>query len=155
MFLSSTYKDLTEYRKVVEASFAISGIAYNAMEHFGSTPRPPIRTCLDAVEQSDVFVGVIGVRYGGSPPSRKLSYTEREYRHAKARGISRFMFLIDTRNANVAPELITGETEEQQKRLKQFRDLIENNYTVTYFKAPGDLSRLILASIIKEFGVLP
>jgi hypothetical protein len=110
---------------------------------------------LDAVENSDVFVGVIGVRYGGCPPGRKCSYTEREYRHARSKGIPRLMFLIDTRNANVAPESITGETEDQQKRLKKFREFIENNYTVTYFKTPGDLSSLILASIIKEFGVLP
>jgi len=68
VFISSTYEDLASHRNMVETSLMISGIPYNAMEHFGSTPRPTIRTCLDSVAASDVFLGIIGVRYGGCLP---------------------------------------------------------------------------------------
>ncbi len=87
VFLSSTYEDLTRHRDTVEASFAMSGIDYNAMEHFGSNPRPPIQICLAAVDASDAFVGILGVRYGGCPPGGVQSYTEREYRRARARNV--------------------------------------------------------------------
>ena len=154
VFLSSTYQDLDAHRSTVENSFSISDIDYNAMEHFGSTLSPPLQTCLDAVRDSDVFVGVLGVRYGSSPPGRILSFTEREYREARLLGMPILMFLIDMRNALVKPELIQNETAEQQARLVNFKSYVINHHTVTYFTSPEDLARLILASIIKEFGVI-
>ena len=56
IFVSSTYQDLAEHRQVLETSLSISGMGFNAMEHFGATPSPPLQTCLDAVEASDIFV---------------------------------------------------------------------------------------------------
>lgn len=155
VFLSSTYRDLAAHRNVVEASFAMSGIAYNAMEHFGATPTPPIQTCLAAVYASDVFVGVLGVRYGASPPKSAQSYTEREYRRARSRGLPIFMFLIDERNAAVPPEHIVGETARQQKRLRKLKNSVCKQHTVTFFRNADDLARLVLASLIKQLGVLP
>jgi len=75
VFLSSTYEDLVTHRASVELSLSMSGIPFNAMEHFGAAPVPPLATCLKAVDASDVFVGVIGVRYGSSPHGAALSYT--------------------------------------------------------------------------------
>jgi len=155
VFLSSTYEDLTEHRITVEASFAMSGIDYNAMEHFGSNPRPPIQTCLTALDASDVFVGVLGVRYGGCPRGGLQSYTEREYRHARTRNVPIFMFLIDERNAAVPPQHIIGETPQQQTRLQSFKNFACRHHTVTFFRTPDDLARLVLASLIRELGVLP
>lgn len=155
VFLSSTYEDLVEHRSTVEASFAMSGIEYNAMEHFGSAPRPPIQACLAAVDIADTFVGVLGVRYGGCPPRCVQSYTEREYRRARARRIPIFMFLIDERNAAVNPQHIVGETGQQQDRLRRLKDFACRHHTVTFFKTPDDVARLVLASFIRELGVLP
>lgn len=155
VFLSSTYEDLVEHRRAIEASFAMSGVDYNAMEHFGSAPCPPIHTCLAAVENSDAFVGVLGVRYGGCPPQCVQSYTEREYRRARARNIPTFMFLIDVRNAAVHPQHILGETQQQQQRVQTLKDFVRRHHTVTFFKTPDELALLVLASLIKELGILP
>jgi len=155
VFLSSTYQDLAEHRRIVAASFAMSGIEYNAMEHFGSVPQPPIRTCLDAVDRSDVFVGILGVRYGGCPPRGVRSYTEREYRRARNRHIPIFMFLIDERNSAVPPHHMVQETPEQQQRLQKLKKFVSEHHTITFFRAPDDLAHLILASLIKQLGVLP
>ena len=73
VFVSSTYKDLFAHRRTVEDSLAMSGIAYNAMEYFASASSPPLDTCLAAVKGSDLFIGILGVRYGGCPPGGKLS----------------------------------------------------------------------------------
>jgi hypothetical protein len=155
VFLSSTYEDLAQHRSAVENSLSISGIPYNAMEHFGSTPRPPIQTCLDAVRASDAFVGILGVRYGGCPPGKVRSYTEREYRCAKQQGMPVFMFLIDGRDASVPAQYVGLETPEEQGRLRAFKGLVLSHHTVTFFTNPHDLARLVLASLIKELGVLP
>lgn len=134
---------------------SISRIDYNAMEHFGSTPRPTIQTCLSAVAASDAFVGVLGVRYGGCPPGGKQSYTAREYRLARQRAIPIFMFLIDERNASVPAQYVSMETPQQQQRLRCLKEFILRQHTVTFFKNPEDLARLVLASLIRELGVLP
>lgn len=144
---------------MVESSLSISNVDYNAMEHFGSTPIPTIQTCLDAVSASNVFIGILGVRYGGSPPGRILSYTEREYRLARQLANENkmpiFMFLIDERNASVPAHYVGLETPQQQERLRHFKGFILRHHTVTYFKTPEDLARLVLASLIRELGVLP
>jgi len=152
LFLSSTYEDLKPHREKVENSFAISGLEYNAMEHFGSTANPPIQTCLEAVERSDVLIAVIGVRYGSCPPRCKRSFTEREYRHAKLHNIPILPFMIDMRNARVAPTFMHNESPEQQSRLTSFKALAEREHAVTYFTTPDDLARLVLASLIRQFG---
>lgn len=155
VFLSSTYEDLAMHRSTVEDSLAISSIQYNAMEHFGSNPRPPIQTCLNAVDSSDAFIGVLGVRYGGTPPRCRQSYTEREYRRARSTDLPILMFLIDERDAAVAPQYVVNETPDQQRRLRALKDFVCRHHTVTFFKNPDDLARLVLASLIREFGALP
>ena len=152
IFLSSTYEDLKAHRQKVEDSFAISGLDYNAMEHFGSTANPPIQICLQAVEQSDVLIAVLGVRYGSCPPKGKRSFTEREYLHARSHKIPILPFMIDMRNALVVPNLMHNESPEQQRRLDLFKALAEKEHGVTYFTTPADLARLVLASLIRQFG---
>ena len=155
VFLSSTYEDLALHRGTVEDSLAISSIQFNAMEHFGSTPCAPIQTCLNAVDSSDAFIGVLGVRYGGTPPRCCQSYTEREYRRARSNNLPILMFLIDERDAAVAPQHVVNETPDQQRRLRALKDFVCRHHTVTFFKNADDLARLVLASLIREFGALP
>jgi hypothetical protein len=152
LFLSSTYEDLKVHRQKVEDSFAISRLDYNAMEHFGSTANPPLQVCLDAVERSDVLIAILGVRYGSCPPNGKRSFTEREYRHARSHDIPILPFMIDMRDARVAPNLMHDESPEQQRRLTLFKALAEKEHGVTYFTTPEDLARLVLASVIRQFG---
>ncbi len=154
-FISSTYEDLSEHRTILEQSLSISGIDFNAMEHFGSVSTPPLQTCLDAIDQSDCFIGVLGVKYGASPPKSKLSFTEREYQHARSLKIPMLMFLIDPNRAAVSPESLLNETADQQARLKKLKTSVEKKHTVTYFTTPEDLARLVLASLIKQIGVIP
>lgn len=155
VFLSSTFEDLALHRSTVEDSLAISGIQYNAMEHFGSTPRPPIQTCINAVDASDAFIGVLGVRYGGTPPRCCQSYTEREYRRARSKALPILMFLIDERDSAVAPHYVVNESPDQQRRLRALKDFVCRQHTVTFFKNADDLARLVLASLIREFGAIP
>ena len=104
VFVSSTYDDLRSHRSVVEASLRKSGYEFNGMEHFSADPRPPLNVCLDAVRGSDVFIGILGMKYGSCPPGKRLSYTEREYSLAYVIREPVFMFLIDEQNARIAPK---------------------------------------------------
>ncbi len=82
VFISSTYSDLMDYRGAVINALQLAGLNFEAMEFFTSDPRPPLKVVLERLADCDTYVGILGARYGESPPGRKRSYTELEYRFA-------------------------------------------------------------------------
>ncbi len=83
VFISSTYKDLIDYRAA--AIRAVEGTNYQAskMEVFGARPDEPLDACLKEVEESDLFIGIYALRYGYIPEGADISITEMEYLHAQ------------------------------------------------------------------------
>ncbi len=49
------------------------------MEQFGARKSNPLETCLAEVEQSDIYVGILGMRYGSEEPNSGKSYSQLEY----------------------------------------------------------------------------
>ena len=83
VFISSTYKDLIDYR--IAAIRAVEGTNYQAskMEVFGARPDEPSNGCLKEVEKSDLFIGIYALRYGFVAEGADISITEMEYVHAR------------------------------------------------------------------------
>jgi hypothetical protein len=63
------------------------------MEDFGARAPLTSEFCIGKVRDCDVFVGIVGQRYGSSPEGSDLSYTEIEYNAALDAGISTLMFM--------------------------------------------------------------
>jgi len=146
VFVSSTYDDLKSHRAVVEASLAKSGYEFNGMEHFTAEPRPPLDVCLEAVRRSDVFIGILGMKYGSCPPRKRLSYTEREYRLARGLKKPVFMFLIDEQNARIAPQYFEADPGKNE-RLERLKKGVLKQYNVARFTSEDNLAWQILASL--------
>ncbi|MCP4630520.1 MAG: DUF4062 domain-containing protein, partial [bacterium] len=91
VFVSSTYLDNRERRKVVQDAIAMAGMVWHGMEIFPASTRPVVEECLRCAREADILLGIIGWRYGWEPDGKK-SITEMEYDAAR----ERLMFQLDT-----------------------------------------------------------
>ena len=137
VFISSTYKDLIDYRAA--AIRAVEGTSYQAskMEVFGARNEEPLVTSLKEVEGSDIFIGIYAHRYGHVPDKSDISITEMEYVHAKKLGKRIYCFVVDEENLPWLPKFI--EDEPGKSKLKDFKKRIQKNHTCAFFTSPEDL----------------
>jgi O-acetyl-ADP-ribose deacetylase (regulator of RNase III) len=82
VFLSSTYVDLKPHRDALRGVIDQLQLAFVGMEEFSPAGEMPGTYIRRKVTQAEVFVGVIGRRYGYIDPTSGLSMTELEYRQA-------------------------------------------------------------------------
>jgi hypothetical protein len=115
-----------------------------AMEHYGAEPRPPIHKCLTDVADSDIYIGIIGRRYGWIPPESTYSITEQEYRQAIRSEKAILVFLLDDSAADW-PE--ADETPDQQTALKRFREHLSTAHLIAPFASCEELERKVFASL--------
>jgi tetratricopeptide (TPR) repeat protein len=137
VFISSTYKDLIDYRAA--AIRAVEGTNYQAskMEVFGARPDEPLDACLKEVEESDFFLGIYAHRYGYIPTGSEISITEMEYVHARKLGKTIYCFVIDEENQPWLPKFMDGEP--GASKLKDFKSRIQTDHVCAFFTSAEDL----------------
>ena len=144
VFLSSTSRDLAEYRKAVIAAVRrLDGWDTIDMESFGSRAKLPDELCREKVRECDVFVGVLGHCFGGVHDSGQ-SFTEREYDEAVAQNKARLMFLAPTSLQFEAKWLIEDGNLEKQKA---FRKRVNKAATRDEFHNSGDLAGRVATAL--------
>jgi WD40 repeat protein len=122
------------------------------MAHFSADPQPPVQVCREAVRTADVFVGVVGFRYGSPVCDRpELSYTELEFEEASQAGIPRLVFLLgeDTQGpAGLFRDIEHG------ARQEAFRtSLSERGITTARVTSPEGLSEALYQALVPpEWG---
>lgn len=98
IYISSTYDDLISYRRT--AASVIEDCGHIPVDSYKAGPKPTVQQCLDDVDRSDVFVGIIGLRYGWIPKDGDpRSITHREFDQAASK--TRFMFLETGKRADL------------------------------------------------------
>lgn len=144
-FLSSTGKDLAEYRQAVfEALNGLDGWKCVRMEDFGARTRQIHAFDAEAVRECDLFVGILGHCYGTIPRGHKKSYTEQEYDTAVALNLPRLMF--------IAPDDFPlparlREPEDYWQRQQAFRARVQADQLAGRFATPANLANEVLQAI--------
>lgn len=148
VFISSTWKDLIEYRAA--AIRAVEGTNYQAgkMEVFGARSEEPVEACLKEVEECEIFIGIYALRYGHIPDGSDISITEMEYLHAKEKGKEIYCFLLDEENQGWLTKWI--EDEPGKSKLKDFIKGVQKLHVCDYFTTPDDL-RAKVANALSHF----
>src|SRR3954447_18526006 len=86
VFVSSTYLDLKEERQAAVEAILTAGHIPAGMELFAAGDQSQMKVIQRWIDESDVFLLVLGGRYGSIDGSSGKSYIELEYDYAVAQG---------------------------------------------------------------------
>jgi hypothetical protein len=147
VFLSSPFKDLIDSREAAIASIrGIDGLDLIAMEEFGSRDTDSLEHCLQSIRECDVFVGILGHRYGALRAGSEDSYSLLEYKEAVKHNKPRILFLYvgPVHPNHIEPDAI-------RERQQCFRELVKSDRLVSMFNEPGELGRLVSNALFNYF----
>ena len=157
VFISHTSEFTTypEKESFIDAAIAavnrVRAVPYD-MEYFGARDQQPAQYCKERVRECDVYVGVIGLRYGSPVRDRpELSYTELEF-EAASEGPSktRLVFLLNPDAEVPAKRFTDGQFADRQE---QFRTRLRNSgVTCQDFRNVHELEKLIYQALIEAIG---
>jgi hypothetical protein len=151
VFISHT-SDLAERAKdrsfvrAAEATLIRAGHAVTDMQYFAARDTEPAQYCVDLVGDADVYLGIIGMRYGSPVRDRPdLSYTELEFETATTLGIPRLVFLL--RDGAMVP--VPSQPPERRLRQDAFRRRLQEQagVTVGWITSPADLERELVRAL--------
>lgn len=149
IFISSTYTDLVEERKKIRDTILSMLHFPVGMEIFGAADEEQWEIIKDTIDSSDYYVLLVAHRYGSiieSGPDAGISYTEKEYRYAKEKGIPILAFLIDD-SVPVLPEKMEKDHPEE---LMAFKQEVKTGRLVEWWKNADDLAQKISISLHKQ-----
>ena len=94
VFVSSTYTDLIEERQVAVEAILDAGHIPAGMELF-KAGKSQMKTICKWIDESDVYILILGGRYGSIEEESGLSYTECEYNYALSKNMPVFAIVLD------------------------------------------------------------
>ena len=71
VYVSSTYRDLKDYRDAVISALRRMNHHVVCMEEYGAADQRPLERCLRDVDQCDVYVGIFAWQYGYVPRRKR------------------------------------------------------------------------------------
>ena len=94
VFVSSTYLDLIEERQAAVEAILDAGHISAGMELFKAGNESQLKTIYQWIDESDVYMLILGGRYGTVEPKSGKSYTQLEYEYACSKKIPVFAILL-------------------------------------------------------------
>ena len=154
VFISHTseLRDFPEgrsYVAAVERAISAAGHVIVDMADFPAADQPAAKVCVERVLGCDVYVGLLGTRYGSPVRDRpEVSYTELEFNTATDAGKDRLVFMLDTNAANVGIPLSGLIDREFGDRQDAFRRRVQDSGLIKQsFADPATLGQLVERSL--------
>jgi hypothetical protein len=149
VFLSSTSVDLKSYRSRVASLVRSLGQFAVTMDAFPLQPSlDATGVSLEELSKCDLYILLLGWRYGHIPDGQELSVTHQEYREARRLGLPCFVFLADP-STDANPMLYPPEIRDPEHRgqLLAFRAEVEQQQLVGYFTPQDELVDMVASAL--------
>jgi hypothetical protein len=149
VFISSTYKDLINERQAAVEAVLNAGHIPAGMELFKAGDQTQKELIREWIEESDVYLLILGARYGTVDPESNISYTEWEYNLARKLRIPSFSLILteDYINQKVRNEDLKAENIEMNNReFKKFKANVES-HMVEYIDHKQAIKGAVLGSL--------
>ncbi|WP_454666991.1 DUF4062 domain-containing protein [Acinetobacter calcoaceticus] len=150
IFVSSTYLDLIEERQAAVEAILKSGHIPAGMELFTASNQSQWTIIQKWIDESDIYMLILGGRYGSIEPESGLSYTELEYNYALEKG--KPLFAVVMKDAALDKKVqdhgrAVFESENPQK-LKEFKTKVLS-YMTSFFEDIKDIKLAVHESVGK------
>ena len=123
VFVSSTFSDLIKERQAAVEAILAGGHIPAGMELFTAGDESQMEVIKQWIDESDVYLLILGGRYGSIEPKSGKSYTHLEYDYALMQGKPLFACVIDEKaiDPRVKSEGRAAFEMENPQKLKDFR----------------------------------
>lgn len=147
VFVSSTYTDLKEERQAAVQAILKAGHIPAGMELFTAGDESQLDTIKRWIDESDIYMLILGGRYGSIEPLSGLSYTEVEYDYAADR-MPYFAVVIE--EEELQRRLENGNwSSDSPELLAALREKVLSSMS-SFFTAPSDV-KLAVHETVNEF----
>lgn len=148
VFISSTYSDLKEERQAAVSAILKAGHIPAGMELFTAGDRSQMSTIKEWIDESDVYMLILGGRYGSIEKTSGVSYTELEYDYAQEQGKPAFAVAITEQalEEKIRSRGTTFGEKENPKELTLFREKVLGNIS-SFFDDHKDIKLCVHESL--------
>jgi tetratricopeptide (TPR) repeat protein len=158
VFLSHTselrkYPHERSFVAAAEQAVSRAGATVVDMEYLSAREGKPAEYCREKVRGADVYVAIIGFRYGSPVPDEpEQSYTELEFDVATESGLPRLVFLLDEDAVLPLPRnfLSDPEYEDRQRMFRQ--ELVSADAVVARVRSSEHLELLLFQALTELHG---
>jgi hypothetical protein len=148
VFISSTFTDLIKERQAAVSTILKSGHIPAGMELFTAGDKSQMTTIEKWIDESDVYMLILGGRYGSVEKTTGISYIELEYDYASQQGKPLFAVVIT--EAALEEKVKAGGTafieKQNQKELALFRAKVLGNIS-SFFSDAKDIKLCVHESL--------
>lgn len=149
VFVSSTFTDLIEERQAAVSAILKSGHMPAGMELFTAGDKSQWDTITKWIDESDVYLLILGGRYGSIESESGLSYTELEYDYAISKGKPHFA-IVSRESAIEAKVRNCGSSAMERDNpalLKTFRAKVTGKMS-SFFEDEKDIRLAVMESLM-------
>lgn len=145
VFISSTYKDLVEERQAAVQAVLRAGHIPAGMELFNAGNESQLETIKRWIDDSDIYLLILGGRYGSIEPKSGKSYTHLEYEYAAKKGVPLFAIVISNDAMKSKYKIADIDMDNRQKYHDFRKEVLEK--TSLFFEDQKDIENSILRTI--------